>query len=170
MDEWCQQYLNCACDKGGQLAAVGEINDEQLDEWLAHPFFDKEPPRSTGRELFNLQLLGDLSNETPEDILATLTELTARSVARAISDYGHQQGELLVCGGGLHNQHLLSRLTALLPGLDIKSTARAGIDPDWLEAMAFAWLAWRTQQHLSGNAPAVTGAAGERILGGIYPA
>ena len=170
MDEWCQQELGCPCDMGGQLAAHGEVVEDLLPEWLAHPFFDIAPPRSTGRELFNLQLLGDLSQHSPEDVLATLAEFSARSISQAITSYGYLTGELLICGGGLHNAHLLRRLQALLPALDIKSSARAGIDPDWLEAMAFAWLAWRTSQHLSGNAPAVTGAQGERILGGIYPA
>lgn len=170
MDEWCQRFLNCSCDKGGHLAALGEVRENLLQEWLQHPYFSQSIPKSTGRELFNLDQYGDLSLENNEDVLATLCELTVRSIVKAIRDHGHAAGELLVCGGGLHNDHLLKRLRQNLPQHDVKSTASAGVDPDWLEAMAFAWLAWRTQQHLAGNAPEVTGAAGERILGGIYPA
>ncbi|WP_430460458.1 anhydro-N-acetylmuramic acid kinase [Thalassolituus sp. LLYu03] len=170
MDEWCQNYLHCSCDKGGHLAALGEIREDLLDEWLDHPYFRQDIPKSTGRELFNLAQYGDLSQEHPEDMLATFTELTVQSIVRAVRRYGHEQGELLVCGGGVHNDHLLKRLRQSLPQHEIKSTATAGVDPDWLEAMAFAWLAWRTHQGLSGNAPEVTGAIGERILGGIFPA
>lgn len=170
MDEWCQQNLHCSCDEGGRLAAQGKVKESLLQGWQQHPYFAQPVPKSTGRELFNLAQYEDLSGYPAEDILATLAELTAASIVQAISRYGHASGELLVCGGGVHNQHLLRRLQTLLPQHQIRSSASAGIDPDWLEAMAFAWLAWRTQQGLSGNATEVTGAAGERILGGIYPA
>tara|TARA_Y100001001_G_scaffold95741_1_gene93438 strand:+ start:3477 stop:4559 length:1083 start_codon:yes stop_codon:yes gene_type:complete len=170
MDEWCQRELNCARDEYGQMAAQGNILHERLHDWLTLPYFSKQPPKSTGRELFNLNILGDLSREHSEDVLATLTELSACSISNAVKSHGYRDGELLICGGGLHNHFLLKRIQHHLPQADIKSTEKAGIHPDWLEAMAFAWLAWRTDQHLSGNAPAVTGASGERILGGIYPA
>ncbi len=170
MDEWCQQNLSCSCDKGGQLASHGKVLQQRLHEWLNQPYFSQVPPKSTGRELFRLDYFGDLSIEDPLDVLATLTELTARSVAEAVSHHGHREGELLVCGGGVHNTFLMQRLQQLLPAHTVKSTMAYGIDPDWVEAMAFAWLAARTQRQLPGNAPDVTGAAGERILGGIYPA
>lgn len=170
LDEWCQRQLNCACDQGGQLAAQGKIITHLLEQWLQWPYFRQPPPKSTGREVFNLEALGDLSQHSPVDIAATLTELTARSISDSIQRYGHQQGELLICGGGVHNHFLLQRLRSLLPQYTINSSNSAGLDPDWLEAIAFAWLASRTLQGLSGNAPAVTGAAGERILGAIYPA
>lgn len=170
MDEWCQQVFHCSCDAGGQLAAQGKVLPELLLQWLAHPYFCQPPPKSTGREMFRLAAAGDLTQHNPLDVLATLTELTAVSISNAIQQYGHAQGELLICGGGIHNHYLLQRLQALLPALKILSTAVYGIDPDWMEAMAFAWLAARTLNQLSGNAPDVTGASGERILGGIYPA
>ena len=170
LDDWCQQQLNCSCDAGGRLAAQGRIIPERLQRLLAHPYFMLPPPKSTGREVFNLSLLGNVGAESPADILATLTALTTESVCQAVRAYGHSRGELLVCGGGVHNDFMLQQLRAALPQHEVKSSANAGIDPDWLEAMAFAWLAWRTQQQLSGNAPQVTGAAGDRILGGIYPA
>lgn len=170
LDEWCQQVFHCSCDAGGQLAAQGQVLPQRLQQWLAHPYFRQSPPKSTGREIFRLDALGDLAILKPLDVLATLTELTAVSIADAVQQYGHQHGELLVCGGGIHNHYLLQRLQALLPALRIGSTANYGVDPDWLEAMAFGWLAARTLNQRSGNAPDVTGASGERILGGIYPA
>lgn len=170
MDEWCQRYFNCACDKGGQLAAQGQVQESLLTSWLAHPYFQQQPPKSTGRELFSLEQLGDLSGYTSLDVLTTLTEFTARSIAIAVEKFGHARGAIYICGGGVHNDYLLARLAALLPAHQIQSSAAQGIDPDWMEAIAFAWLAWRTLEGKSSNAPAVTGAKGERILGGIYPA
>lgn len=170
MDDWCRLRLNCRYDAGGALAAQGQCRNELLQQWLTLDYFQRQPPKSTGRELFNLERLAIPDGGQAEDILTTLGELTAVSISRAVQEHGHADGELLVCGGGVHNQWLLQRLQQLLPDHRLASTASAGIDPDWLEAMAFAWLAFRTRQHLSGNAPAVTGAAGERILGGIYPA
>ena len=170
MDEWCQRQLNCPCDAGGQLAFHGQVLTDRLQQWLELPYFHQVPPKSTGRELFRLDYFGDLSLEDPLDVLTTLTEFTVLSIADAIRRFGHSRGELLVCGGGVHNRYLLERLQQVLPGLSIRTTATYGVDPDWLEAMAFAWLAAKTLNKQAGNAPAVTGALGERILGGIYPA
>lgn len=170
MDEWCQRSFQRACDHGGELAAQGQVLPDLLALWLSFPYFQQPPPKSTGRELFRLASFGDLSQADPLDILTTLTELTVCSVADAVRRHGHTQGELLICGGGVHNRYLLQRLQQQLPQHDIASTARHGIDPDWLEAMAFAWLGWQTLNGQPGNAAAVTGARGPRILGGIYPA
>ncbi|MBU2037655.1 MAG: anhydro-N-acetylmuramic acid kinase [Gammaproteobacteria bacterium] len=170
LDEWCQQYFGCPRDDRGQLAANGNIINYLLEDWLSQPYFQLPPPKSTGRELFRLEHLGDLSHEDPQDVLSTLTELSVQSIALAIRQFGYSTGELLVCGGGVHNHYLMQRLQQVLPQLQVQSSAKRGIDPDWMEAMAFAWLAQRTLEGLSGNAPAVTGASGERILGGIYPA
>jgi len=170
MDEWCQQQFGCPRDDRGQLAANGKVIDYLLEDWLSQPYFQRPPPKSTGRELFRLEHLGDLSHEDPQNVLTTLTELTVQSIGMAIQQHGHKQGEVLVCGGGVHNHYLMQRLQHILPLAQVHSSSRRGIDPDWMEAMAFAWLAQRTQEGLSGNAPAVTGAKGERILGGIYPA
>ncbi|WP_369856326.1 anhydro-N-acetylmuramic acid kinase [Candidatus Thalassolituus haligoni] len=171
MDEYCQRYLNQPCDQNGDIAAIGQINQTLVAEWLSHPFFALSPPKSTGRELFLLQHLEhQLHTLTAADALATLTEWTARSIAIAVQRFGHMQGELLVCGGGIHNRCLMERITTHLPDHHVISTADAGIHPDWIEAAAFAWLAKQTLDLLPGNLPLVTGASGPRILGAIYPA
>lgn len=170
MDEYCQHHLQQAFDSQGQLAAQGQIIAPLLQAWLAHPYFALPPPKSTGRELFRLNNLGDLTAYAPTDLLCTLTELSAQSISQAVARFGNQGEELLLCGGGIHNDFLLQRLRTLNPTKKIDSTACYGLDPDWLEAMAFAWLAWRTLTQQTSNLPAATGASGARILGGIFHA
>lgn len=171
MDEYCRTYLNASCDKGGELAGSGIIDQVLLNQLLENPYFELQPPKSTGRELFSLQniQLENAGNMEHRDILATLTELTSLSITRAIEHFGHESGELLVCGGGVHNHHLMKRLEQLLPSHRVMSTADRGINPDWMEAVAFAWLAQQTIDGLPGNLTEVTGAKGKRVLGGIYP-
>ncbi|MEC8907703.1 MAG: anhydro-N-acetylmuramic acid kinase, partial [Pseudomonadota bacterium] len=123
-----------------------------------------------GRELFNLKELSIPAGSNSDDVLATLTELTATSITDAIKRFAPGLKDLYVCGGGVNNSHLMARIRAKLSEVKVQSTEAAGVHPDWMEAIAFAWLGWRTLNHLSGNLPAVTGAQGERILGGIYPA
>lgn len=168
IDEWCQNQLHRKFDAGGELARSGQVVHTLLDTWLRHPYFQQPPPKSTGRELFQLSYLGTLNEYNAVDVLATLTELTACSIALAVEKFGHANGELLICGGGVHNTYLLDRLTKLLPQHSIQSTARYGVDPDWLEAMAFAWLAQHTLKQQPSNAEAVTGAHHKCILGGVY--
>lgn len=170
LDEWCQQQWQCARDEGGQRAAQGRVITSLLHEWMAMPYFQQMPPKSTGRELFRLDALGDLTTYDTLDVLSTLTEWTVQSIAHAVRQFGYPSGELLVCGGGVHNASIMRRLEQALPTHRVRSTNTVGIDADWMEAMAFAWLAWRTLQSLPSNAPSVTGAQGERILGAIYPA
>ncbi|MEQ3631714.1 anhydro-N-acetylmuramic acid kinase [Thalassolituus sp.] len=170
MDEWCLQNWNTVCDQGGNKAASGQVIEDLLDRWLAHPYFSAPAPKSTGRELFNLTSLGELNHYCAEDIAATLTEFTARSIALAVTHFAQNCRHVMICGGGVHNANLMHRLSLALPTHKIESTSEVGIDPDWMEAMAFAWLGWRTINGLPGNIPSVTGAAGERILGGIYKA
>lgn len=170
IDEWCQRHFDCVFDKGGHLARQGKIVQPLLDHWLANAYFQQTPPKSTGRELFQLHLMGDLSAYSPLDILSTLTELSARSISQATQRFAPEQTQLYVCGGGVHNQYLLERLRVLMPSALVESTEVYGVDPDWLEAMAFAWLAQQTMQGASGNLASATGAKGQRILGGIYPA
>jgi anhydro-N-acetylmuramic acid kinase len=139
-----------------------------LDEaWFALP-----PPKSTGREVFHLEWVEARldGNETAADVQATLLELTAASVADAL--LAHQPGtrRVLVCGGGVHNARLLERIAARLPDAVIESTARHGVDPDFVEAMGFAWLARQALLGKPGNLPSVTGARGPRVLGVVYPA
>lgn len=169
MDDWCRERLGLVCDAGGQIARSGKIIPELLAQWSAHPYYSEPAPKSTGRETFRLELTADIDQHHDADILCTLSELTATTIADAVRNSARQVERLLVCGGGVHNDFLMERLTVQLPGTQVQSSAEAGMDPDWVEAMAFAWLGWRTLQGLSGNVPAVTGAAGERVLGAIYP-
>ena len=147
---------------------------ELLAAGLADPYFQKPPPKSTGREHFNLDWLNTklamLPAIDPRNVQTMLLELTAASIAIAIRQYAPATQRVLVCGGGVHNRTLLERLQAQLIDIPVESTAAYGIDPDFLEAIGFAWLAKRTLEHLPGNLPEVTGARGLRILGGIYPA
>ncbi len=172
MDAWCQRHKNEAYDKDGIWAANGSVLPELLEAMLAHPFFAKQPPKSTGREDFHLAwLLALLGSQAPDtaDVQATLLELTARSVARAIGDQSLGGGELILCGGGALNPTLWRRLAQLLPAFRLRNSAEFGLAPTWVEATAFAWLARQCLHGLPGNLPAVTGARGPRILGGIYP-
>lgn len=173
MDAWCQHQHNQPYDEDGRSAARGSINLTLLAELESDPYFQLPPPKSTGREHFNLQwFLPNLPPEglSDEDVLATLCELTARTVATAIKEHAATTDEVIVCGGGAYNSHLLQRLHANLPGVELVSSEVYGIEPRWIEAMAFAWLAQRTLQHLPGNLPSVTGAREAVILGAIYPA
>lgn len=168
LDEYCQTQLGQAQDNEGKMASSGKVNEAFLNTWLQQPYFDLPPPKSTGRELFCNANFSELAALSPADALCTLTELSARSIALAVSRFGLPDAELLVCGGGIHNHFLMQRIQAALPTTLINSSMRYGIDPDWLEAMAFAWFASRSLNQLSSNLPAVTGAQGERILGGIF--
>jgi anhydro-N-acetylmuramic acid kinase len=175
MDAWCQRTLQQAFDNHGEWAASGNINQSLLTEMLAHPFFAKMPPKSTGREDFHLDWLlaflrDDYADVLAEDIQATLLALTAQSVADAVIKTGFTTGELWLCGGGAYNRALQQKLAELLPHFSLHNTDDIGIAPTWIEASAFAWLAKQTLQGLSGNLPAVTGATGKRILGGIFQA
>jgi len=173
MDAWCQYRLDRPYDEAGRIAASGEVNQPLLEQLENDPYFRLPPPKSTGREHFNLDWLLQQLPASPlddTDILATLTELTARSVAAAIMQHATGTEELIVCGGGAYNDHLMQRLTANLPDIRINSSTSYGVEPRWIEAMAFAWLARRTLNHLPGNLPSVTGAREAVILGAIYPA
>jgi len=170
LDRWSQQHLGKPYDRNGDWAARGTINGDLLERLLSDTYFDLAPPKSTGFEHFNLDWLMQFGVDRypPEDVQATLTELSACSIAAAIKRYGGPATELLVCGGGVHNATLMHRLQAQLPDLAVLSTARAGLDPDWVEATAFAWLAMRTLHGRSGNLPGVTGASRKLVLGAIH--
>jgi anhydro-N-acetylmuramic acid kinase len=172
LDAWVQHHRGTAYDANGAWAASGTALPALLDRLLAHPFFDLPPPKSCGREQFNLDWLnGFLSqSESPADVQATLLALTATAIQRAILNDCNGVDEIYVCGGGAHNAALLAALVKLLPHTRIASTNALGLAPDWVEAVAFAWLAWRTLHGLPGNLPEVTGAKGPRVLGAIYPA
>ena len=173
LDAWCQEVRGEPYDTNGQWAASGTVLPALLEKLLAEPWLAQPPPRSTGRELFNLRWLrrvaGDLlANANPADVQATLAEYTAATVADALRFLPAAPKRVLVCGGGSFNGHLLQRLTARLG--TVENTADHGLDPMQVEAAAFAWLAWRTLNSLPGNLPAVTGARGERVLGCVIPA
>lgn len=174
MDSWISQHLNLPYDAGGNWARQGKVLPDLLQQLLREPFFQQPAPKSTGRELFNMEWLsGHLSAQPhatsqPCDIQATLTELTAVTIADAVADQPLSKPDLFLCGGGSHNTLLKERLQVHLPNHVIDTTEALGLDPDWVEAAAFAWLASRALEKRSGNLPAVTGASGERILGGIY--
>ncbi len=175
MDAWCARHTGQAFDAGGAWASRGRPITALLANMLADPYFAKTGPKSTGREYFNQAWLHDRLQNLPfepevVDVQATLLELTAQTIAAAVEAHGACGGELYICGGGARNDHLILRLRQLLSSASVNSTDALGVDPDWMEAMAFAWLAWRCDSGKPGNLPAVTGARGPRLLGAIYQA
>ncbi|WP_266168572.1 anhydro-N-acetylmuramic acid kinase [Dyella subtropica] len=173
MDAWCLRHRGEAFDHDGAFARSGAVDDVLLTGLLADPYFALPPPKSTGREHFHLAWLDAhprVATLAAADVQATLLEFSARSVAEAILRHAPDVVDVLACGGGVHNSVLMQRLTELLAPRATRSTADFGIDPDYLEATAFAWLARQRLLGLPGNLPAVTGARGPRVLGGIYPA
>ena len=172
MDDWILARQGLAYDTGGAWAATGEVLPELLNALLAEPFFALPPPRSTGRDQFNLAWLAPQLHASfrPQDVQATLLELSARSIANSLQGFGQGNAELLVCGGGALNLRLMQRLQDLLPNLTVWPTDSRGLPVMQVEAAAFAWLSMRFMRRLPGNLPAVTGAKGPRILGALYPA
>jgi anhydro-N-acetylmuramic acid kinase len=175
MDYWCRLHADAPYDDGGRWAASGQVDGMLLVELLADAYFRKAPPKSTGRDLFNADWLAQVlarasGTRAPADVQATLLELTARSVIDALRAQAPDTRELLVCGGGALNGALMARLAALWPGLSVAATDTAGLPATQVEAAAFAWLARQFCERLPGNHPGVTGAAGLRVLGALYPA
>ncbi|AUM12088.1 anhydro-N-acetylmuramic acid kinase [Ketobacter alkanivorans] len=172
MDAWCQQHLGKAFDANGEWAKQGSVITELLNMWLDDPYFAKPAPKSTGKEYFNLSWLEArasrvLAQYQPEDIQATLLELTVRSVCDAIAALPMETSRVLVCGGGVHNRQLVERLQAL-SSCPVDSTMMLGIDPDWVEAMCFAWLAMCFNEGIKMNTGPFTGASEPVLLGGLY--
>ena len=175
MDSWTQQHFNKAYDDNGQLATQGNINTNLLETLLSDPYFSEKPPKSTGREYFNLDWLNNYLSKletplNPLDVLSTLNALTITTVTNDIQTYAAETREVLVCGGGTKNSTVLNGLANTLKSCQVVTTEKYGIHPDWVEAVAFAWLAKRTLAGESGNIPSVTGASKHVILGGIYKA
>ena len=171
MDAWCLRHSGQAYDTGGGFAAQGRIDEALLARLLDEPWFALPPPKSTGRDQFHLawmesKLRGD---EAPADVQATLLALSVRTIADALRAAQPHTQRVIACGGGVHNPLLMAALGAAMPGSVVESSAMHGLDPDFVEAMAFAWLARETLAGRPGNLPAVTGAAGPRVLGAIYP-
>lgn len=171
MDAWCMQHLGKPYDDNGAWAASGNVLSALLEQMLAESFFALPPPKSSGRDLFNLSWLQNKleGNERAEDVQVTLLELTCRSIALAIQKYCSGATEIYLCGGGARNKTLFNHLAVLLPDSRVKTTNTLGIDGDYLEAIAFAWLAQQALHGKPANLPLVTGAKHPCILGAIYP-
>ncbi|HEY2396252.1 MAG TPA: anhydro-N-acetylmuramic acid kinase [Rudaea sp.] len=172
LDAWAERQLGQAFDRDGDFAASGQVDNALLMHMLSDPYFALPPPKSTGREVFHpgwlQQQVGD-ATVTPADVQATLLALTVQTIAAAIRTHAARTGEVLVCGGGVHNAALMSALGNALAPLPVQSIATRGIDPDFVEAMLFAWLAHeRLHDRPSLDVARVTGARGARVLGGIY--
>jgi len=174
MDAWIALTRGEAFDREGRWAASGQLSPELLQRLQAQPYFTQPSPKSTGPEVFNLNWLraelGQLASVlAPEDVQATLLELTAWSIAASIRELlKTATAEVYLCGGGAFNQQLRRRLQAGLPHCEVSDTSRLGIAPEWVEAAAFAWLARQTMSHQAGNLPSVTGADRPVILGAVY--
>ena len=170
MDAWCGQHLGKPYDDGGAWAASGRALPALLERMLAEPFFALSPPRSSGRDLFNMAWLRSKlqGGERTEDVQATLLELTCQTIAQAIRRYCAGATEIYLCGGGAHNLTLHTRLAALLPDHTVQATDAIGAEGDYLEAIAFAWLAQQTLHGKSASLPLVTGARHACVLGAIY--
>jgi len=172
MDAWIKQCKQQDYDKDGIFAASGKTSIRLLTTLLKDTYFQLTPPKSTGFEIFNLHWLNThldrlaSSNGNHADIQSTLCDVTAISIINAIDRYAGDTDEIFICGGGVHNKELMRRLQALTP-ISIASTAILGVDPDWVEAITFAWLAKRRLDGLPGNIPEVTGARKAVMLGEI---
>jgi anhydro-N-acetylmuramic acid kinase len=174
MDLWCQRHQGRAYDASGGWASGGHVNSALLSRLLAEPFFERRPPKSTGRDLFDEAWLAKYlaaTTTSAQDVMATLAELTARTAVADLLRYAPATTRVLVCGGGAFNTHVLSRLSTLSgAAFAVSSTSTAGVPPDQVEALAFAWLASAFVERRAGNLPAATGARGPRVLGALYPA
>jgi anhydro-N-acetylmuramic acid kinase len=172
LDAWIQRHLGRTYDENGNWARSGQVIPSLLDVMLAFEFFACPPPKSTGRDTFNLDWVTERlrGGEKPEDVQATLLKLTAMSIAQAVRRQGNETAEIYLCGGGAHNRALVEQLQRELPAHFIAATDELGVGADWVEACAFAWLAQRCVTRLTGNLAEATGARGARILGAIYPA
>jgi anhydro-N-acetylmuramic acid kinase len=178
MDAWIYEHQGNTFDENGQWAAQGKVNETLLTKMLTEPFFAKAPPKSTGRDDFDLEWLQEKlgnNNFLSEDVQATLLHLTAHSALEALARQAPQTQKLIVCGGGARNSALINLFKIKAQDffkqpLEIATSESAGIDPQLVEGLAFAWLAWAHKEKRPANLPAVTGARGPRILGACYPA
>ncbi|AJI93782.1 hypothetical protein BD65_427 [Yersinia ruckeri] len=172
MDAWIWRHCSLPYDRDAAWALTGKVNKPLLRQMLSDGYFALPAPKSTGREYFNAgwleQQLKGLPPITPQDVQATLAELTAVTIAEQVQLAGGCE-RLLVCGGGARNPLLMARMSAMLPGTEVSTTDSFGVSGDDMEALAFAWLAFRTLSGLPGNLPSVTGACCETVLGAVYP-
>jgi anhydro-N-acetylmuramic acid kinase len=178
LDEWAQRHLGKSFDENGQFAATGQVHRPLLNAFLDEPFFEAQPPKSTGRDLFNAEWLDarlqGFADVSPADVQATLVALTAVTVAREIERHAPDCKAVYVCGGGARNPEIMKALQGALTesgcsGVPVMTTEALGVPPHQVEPLAFAWLAMRCVAREPGNLPSVTGASDERVLGAIYP-
>lgn len=173
LDDWYRRHHPARFDTGGHWAASGTVDAAWLRQLLEEPYFARPAPKSTGIEHFSQRWLDERlprwSNQRPQDIQATLAELSAGTIANALkSESAVRPSQLLVCGGGVHNDDLLHRIRKALPGTTVHSTASEGMDPDFVEAMLFAWLAHMRLSGTSVNTPPITGASTPVLAGTIF--
>lgn len=173
MDHWCQQHTGQQFDASGAWAASGQVHAPLLAALLDEAYFSKPPPKSTGRDAFNpdwlTNKLAAFAALPPADVQATLAELTVASIVADLRRFDTGAKELVVCGGGALNTHLMRRLQAHLLELVVCNSADKGVPPQQVEATGFAWLARQNLLGLPGNLPKATGAQGARVLGAVYP-
>jgi anhydro-N-acetylmuramic acid kinase len=175
LDGWCQRHRGQAFDDGGRWAASGQVAPALLARLQEEPYFQRAPPKSTGRDLFDLDWLDGMLGEHGEpvstvDVQSTLAELTVQAVARDLRAHAPRTRSLLACGGGALNHHLMERLAAQLPDVAVGTTAERGLGVTQVEAVAFAWLARCFVERTAGNRIEVTGARHPCVLGALYPA
>lgn len=174
LDAWSLRHRGTAHDEDGAWARTGAVVPTLLERMLEDPYFDQPPPKSTGRDRFNLDWLAQWAPGhvacAPADVQATLVALSCESIARAVRGAAPRAARVVACGGGVRNAFLMERLATALAPIPLETTAAHGVPPDFVEAVGFAWLARATLEGRPGNLPVVTGARGERVLGGIYRA
>ncbi len=170
MDAWCLRHTGETYDENGRWAESGKVIPTLLEKLLALQFFSLPPPKSTGREVFNMVWLESClsGDEEPADVQATLLQLTITGIAESLFTYFPNAAEIYLCGGGARNGTLVARLRTALYGQKVELTDTLGVDADWLEAFAFAWLAKQAILGFPGSLPGITGARGARLLGAIY--
>ena len=172
LDAWVERHLDQPFDRNGAFAATGHVDATLLARLRSDPYFAAPPPKSTGREVFHLTWLQAHLRGialAPRDVQATLVALSATSIADAVRAQARDAREVFVCGGGVHNPVLMTAIAEALAPIPVASIATLGIDPDYVEAMTFAWLAReRLRNRAAANVHTVTGARGPRVLGGVY--
>ena len=171
LNEWIQINQQQPFDKDGRWAQQGNVDHKVLQDLLQDPYFSKPLPKSTGREYFHLSWLqqnADIHSMKPEDVQATLTALTVNSIVNALQQCSTQTRQVYVCGGGAYNKFMISLLKEKLGSIQLAATSELGLDPDWVEACAFAWLAQQRILQTPANIPSVTGARKQVLLGTIY--
>ncbi len=170
LDAWIRKHRGLPYDESGLWSAEGSVDEELLGRLLDDPYFRAPAPKSTGFEYFNLDWLesADVAAIAPVDVQATLNALTARTIGDAVRRTAGSRCEVFVCGGGTHNPELMRRLEEELPESQVATTFAVGLDPDWVEAAAFAWLAMRRLEGRTGSLASVTGASSDAVLGTVH--